>query len=54
MVKGTASMGKKSTGKTHIRCRRCGKRAYHVRHKRCASCGYPSKRMRGYSWKREK
>ncbi|RLE41441.1 50S ribosomal protein L37e [Candidatus Woesearchaeota archaeon] len=54
MVKGTPSMGKKSKGKTHIRCRRCGRRAYHVRKKKCASCGYPNKRMRTYSWKKEK
>ncbi|KON30475.1 hypothetical protein AC482_03715 [miscellaneous Crenarchaeota group-15 archaeon DG-45] len=29
------------TGKrVHIRCRRCGRRAYHIRNKKCAACGY--------------
>jgi len=40
------------TGKRiHIRCRRCGRRAYHIRKKACAACGYgESPRMNGYSW----
>ncbi len=25
---------------THIKCRRCGKKAYHKRKKKCASCGF--------------
>jgi len=38
----------------HIRCRRCGRRAYHIRKKRCAACGFGvSKRMKGYSWGRK-
>lgn len=24
----------------HTRCRRCGRRAYHIRKKKCAACGY--------------
>ena len=24
----------------HIKCRRCGHRAYHIRKKRCAACGF--------------
>ncbi|HDI46925.1 MAG TPA: 50S ribosomal protein L37e [Candidatus Methanomethylia archaeon] len=40
MVKGTTSFGRHSRGKTHIRCRRCGRHAYHIRKKRCAACGY--------------
>lgn len=52
MGKGTPSFGKKSKGKTHIRCRRCGRHAYHVRHKYCAACGYGrSARIRRYDWK---
>jgi len=43
MTKGTSSMGRKSGKKTHIPCRRCGGRAYHVNKKRCASCGYGAK-----------
>lgn len=55
MVKGTASMGKKSGKKLHIRCRRCGKRAYHISKKVCASCGYgKSPRLRRYNWKKKK
>lgn len=51
MSKGTASMGRKSGKKTHIVCRRCGKRAYHVRKKKCASCGYGnSAKRRTYTW----
>ncbi|MGQ9565941.1 MAG: 50S ribosomal protein L37e [Candidatus Bathyarchaeales archaeon] len=51
MVKGTSSMGKRAGKTVHIRCRRCGRRAYHVRHKRCAACGYgESKTIRRYSW----
>ncbi|MCK4522155.1 MAG: 50S ribosomal protein L37e [Nanoarchaeota archaeon] len=53
MSKGTASMGKKSRKKSHIICRRCGKRSYHVSKKVCSSCGYgKSKRLRGYNWKK--
>jgi len=49
MSKGTPS--KSGGGKTHIICRRCGKRAYNVRTKVCASCGFwKSKRIRSYSW----
>jgi len=49
MTKGTPS---KSGGKkTHIICRRCGRRAYNVRTGICASCGFgKSKRMREYNW----
>ncbi|MCW4035044.1 MAG: 50S ribosomal protein L37e, partial [Candidatus Bathyarchaeota archaeon] len=40
MSKGTSSFGKRSHKTVHIRCRRCGRRAYHVTEKRCAACGY--------------
>lgn len=50
MSKGTPSMGKKHK-KTHIRCRRCGKRSYHIRKKRCSFCGFGfSAKMRTYNW----
>ncbi|MDP7323485.1 MAG: 50S ribosomal protein L37e [Candidatus Woesearchaeota archaeon] len=53
MSKGTASMGKKSGKKTHIRCRRCGKPTYHMRKKKCASCGYgASAKIRKFKWKK--
>jgi len=55
MAKGTPSKGKKSKGKSHIRCRRCGKRSYHVKKKKCSSCGYgSSSKLRKFSWKKKK
>ncbi|MFH1505503.1 MAG: 50S ribosomal protein L37e [archaeon] len=54
MSKGTPSMGKKSGKKTHIVCRRCGKRTYHARKKRCSSCGYgKSAKQRSYTWQKK-
>ncbi|MCD6164393.1 MAG: 50S ribosomal protein L37e [Candidatus Odinarchaeota archaeon] len=54
MGKGTPSMGKRNK-KVHIRCRRCGRRSYHVRKKYCAACGFGrSKRIRNYSWQNKK
>ncbi|MBW2993232.1 50S ribosomal protein L37e [Candidatus Woesearchaeota archaeon] len=51
MSKGTASMGKRSRKKTHIRCRRCGNHSYHIRKKKCASCGYGnSPKTKKYNW----
>ncbi|MEX2721047.1 MAG: 50S ribosomal protein L37e [Candidatus Wukongarchaeota archaeon] len=51
MGKGTPSFGKRQGKKVHIKCRRCGKRAYHVRKKRCASCGYgKSSKIRKYNF----
>ncbi|HLC88534.1 MAG TPA: 50S ribosomal protein L37e [Candidatus Nanoarchaeia archaeon] len=54
MSKGTASMGRKSGKKTHIRCRRCGGHTFHVRKKKCASCGYGSTAtLRKYNWNKK-
>jgi len=53
-MKGTPSMGKKSGKKTHIVCRRCGKRTYHAKDKVCSSCGFgASARQRKYSWQKK-
>jgi len=53
MVKGTPSMGKK-IGTKHVRCRRCGRRSYHISKKVCASCGYgESAKWRSYNWARK-
>ncbi|WXG45461.1 MAG: 50S ribosomal protein L37e [Candidatus Atabeyarchaeum deiterrae] len=50
MTKGTPSFGRIHK-KEHIRCRRCGRRAYHIRKKRCAACGYGrSSKTRKYDW----
>jgi len=55
MTKGTPSFGKRMGKTVHIRCRRCGRRAYHVRKKRCAACGFgASTRIRKYSWQTKK
>ena len=55
MTKGTPSMGKKSGKKTHILCRRCGSRSYHIRKKTCSSCGFGnSSKIRKYIWQTKK
>ncbi|MCX6643549.1 MAG: 50S ribosomal protein L37e [Candidatus Bathyarchaeota archaeon] len=43
------------TGKRiHIRCRRCGRRSYHVRLATCAACGYGvTSKLRHYNWMRK-
>jgi large subunit ribosomal protein L37e len=41
--------------RVHIRCRRCGRRAYHIRQKACSACGYgESARLRRNSWASKK
>ncbi len=48
-------MGKRGKGKTHIRCRRCGRHAYNVAKGYCAACGFGrSRRIRRYSWASKK
>ena len=47
-------MGRKTGKKTHILCRRCGKRTYHARKKTCSSCGFgTSARLRSYAWQKK-
>jgi large subunit ribosomal protein L37e len=47
---GTPSQGKKNT-KTHVTCRWCGEKSYHVKNKVCASCGFgESAKRRDYAW----
>ncbi|MGZ3733028.1 MAG: 50S ribosomal protein L37e [Parachlamydiaceae bacterium] len=54
MGKGTPSMGKRQGKTVHIKCRRCGRRAYHVRHKRCGACGFgETTTIRHYTWMRK-
>ncbi|MGH7752784.1 MAG: 50S ribosomal protein L37e [Gemmatimonadales bacterium] len=53
MSKGTPSMGKRQTG-THVRCRRCGRHAFHAAHKVCAACGFgKTAKLRSYAWAKE-
>ncbi|MFH0829886.1 MAG: 50S ribosomal protein L37e [Candidatus Aenigmatarchaeota archaeon] len=49
MSKGTPSFGKHNKV-SHIRCRRCGRNAYHINKKTCASCGFPAARTRSFKW----
>ncbi|EMS12209.1 60S ribosomal protein L37, putative [Entamoeba histolytica HM-3:IMSS] len=49
MTKGTSCRGTRHN-KTHILCKRCGKRSWHLQKQRCASCGYPDAKMRQYAW----
>jgi large subunit ribosomal protein L37e len=54
MGKGTPSMGRKSGKKTHIPCKRCGSRSYHVKKKKCASCGYgATSTLRKFNWNKK-
>ncbi|MFH1590197.1 MAG: 50S ribosomal protein L37e [archaeon] len=54
MTKGTPSMGKKTGKKSHIICRRCGDRSYHVSKKVCSSCGFgKTPKMRSYTWQKK-
>ena len=47
-------MGKRQK-KTHILCRRCGKRARHIRTGICSACGFgKSKKVRKFSWQNKK
>jgi large subunit ribosomal protein L37e len=50
MSKGTPSLGKMSGKKTHMRCRRCGRNAFHLQKKKCASCGFgDTAKLRSYN-----
>ncbi|KAK6188423.1 hypothetical protein SNE40_004600 [Patella caerulea] len=49
MTKGTSSFGRRHI-KTHVQCRRCGRRSFHAQKKLCSSCGYPYPRKRKYNW----
>ncbi len=52
MSKGTPSFGKK-VGTKHIRCRRCGRVAYHLRKGKCAACGFgKTKKIRKFNWQK--
>ncbi len=51
MSKGTPSMGKRSKGKSHIVCRRCGRHSFSISRGSCSHCGYrASSKKRRYRW----
>ncbi|MDP6294068.1 MAG: 50S ribosomal protein L37e [Candidatus Woesearchaeota archaeon] len=48
---GTGTQGLYSRGKSHIMCRRCGRRSYHAKDQECAKCGFgKTPKLRKYSW----
>ncbi|MDY6774494.1 50S ribosomal protein L37e [Halorutilales archaeon Cl-col2-1] len=50
MGKGTPTQGKRNK-KTHVKCRRCGEKSYHLKKERCSSCGFgKSSKQRSYNW----
>ncbi|MDI6825602.1 MAG: 50S ribosomal protein L37e [Candidatus Aenigmarchaeota archaeon] len=50
MSKGTPSFGKHQK-RTHVLCRRCGRRSFHIRKRRCSACGFgESSKIREYAW----
>jgi len=54
MTKGTPSFGLRNR-KTHIMCRRCGQKSYHIRKKVCSSCGFgATAKIRKYNWQVKK
>jgi large subunit ribosomal protein L37e len=51
MSKGTASMGKKAKGVSHMRCRRCGKHSFHKKTQICSHCGFgATAKLRNYEF----
>ncbi|HLC74024.1 MAG TPA: 50S ribosomal protein L37e [Candidatus Nanoarchaeia archaeon] len=54
MTKGTASMGKRSRFRLHIRCRRCGESSYHKQKGRCSHCGFgATTKLRQFNWQKK-
>ncbi|MFB6353590.1 MAG: 50S ribosomal protein L37e [Halobacteriales archaeon] len=50
MSDGTTAQGKKNKT-THVKCRRCGEKSYHVRKGVCSACGFgKSAKRRSYAW----
>ncbi len=50
MTKGTPAFGRK-IGVKHIRCRRCGRVAFHVKKSKCAACGFgKTRKIRKFNW----
>lgn len=48
---GTGTPSLKGGKRTHMRCRRCGRHAYHMQKKRCSSCGFgATAKLRNYRW----
>jgi len=51
---GTGSQGKRGRNKVAIKCRRCGRRSYHMTKKKCSACGFgKSTKTRGYAWQKK-
>ncbi|RLJ03295.1 MAG: 50S ribosomal protein L37e [Candidatus Aenigmatarchaeota archaeon] len=54
MSKGTPSFGKHQR-RTHVRCRRCGRKSFHKRKGYCAACGFgKTTHIKNENWKTRK
>lgn len=50
MPEGKLNKGKRNK-RTHGKCRRCGKKSYHLKKGVCSSCGFgESSKRRDYAW----
>jgi large subunit ribosomal protein L37e len=50
MSKGTPSFGKHNK-RSHVLCRRCGRRSFFIKKRRCSACGYgATPKIRKYNW----
>ena len=50
MSKGTPSFGRHQR-RTHVLCRRCGRRSFSIKKSRCSACGYGAiSKIRKYNW----
>jgi len=48
--KGTPSFGKHNK-RSHVLCRRCGRRSFNIGKRRCSACGYgSSSKIKNYRW----
>ena len=55
MTKGTPSFGKHNKRASHMMCRRCGSRSFHVQKKKCASCWFGvTAKTRSFKWRKLK
>ncbi|KAB0382842.1 hypothetical protein FD755_004759 [Muntiacus reevesi] len=45
MTKGTSLFGER-WNETHMLCRCCGSKAYHLQKSTCGKCGYPAKHLK--------
>jgi len=50
VAKGTPSFGKHQK-RSHVLCRRCGRRSFNIRKRKCSACGYGvTSKIKKYNW----